>query len=66
MLPIQLIKGELKDDIIKYNDYEIGKVLIKNKFPFASIKYLNQNFNEKNEFSCGNAKIKVIKPGWIK
>jgi len=66
LLPIQLIKGELKDEIIKYNDYEIGKVLIKNKFPFASIKYLNENFNEKNEFNCGNAKIKIIKPSWIK
>ena len=66
LLPIQLIEGELKEDIIKYNENEIGKVLIKNKFPFASIKYLNENFNEKNEFNCGNAKIKVIKPSWIK
>ncbi len=66
LFPIQLIEGELKDEIIKYNDQEIGKVLIKNKFPFASIKYLNENFNEKNEFDCGNAKIKVIKPSWIK
>ena len=66
LFPIQIIEGELKDEIIKYNDQEIGKVLIKNKFPFASIKYLNENFNEKNEFNCGNAKIKIIKPGWIK
>ncbi len=66
LLPIQLIKGELKEDVIKYNENEIGKVLIKNKFPFASIKYLNENFNEKNEFSCGDAKIKIIKPNWIK
>ena len=66
LLPIKLIEGELTDDIIKYNDHEIGKVLIKNKFPFASIKYLNENFNEKNEFNCGNAKIKIIKPSWIK
>ena len=66
LLPIQLIEGELKDEIIKYNDQEIGKVLIKNKFPFASIKYLNENFNEKNEFNCGNAKVKVIKPSWVK
>ncbi len=66
LFPIQLIEGELKDEIIKYNDQEIGKVLIKNKFPFASIKYLNENFNEKNEFNCGNAKIKIIRPAWIK
>ena len=61
LFPIQLIEGELKDEIIKYNDQELGKVLIKNKFPFASIKYLNENFDEKNEFNCGNAKIKIIK-----
>ncbi len=66
LLPIQLIKGELKDDIIEYNNNEIGKVLIKNKFPFASIKYLNENFDEKNEFKCGNATIKIIQPSWIK
>ena len=66
LFPIQLIEGELKDEIIKYNDQEIGKVLIKNKFPFASIKYLNENFDEKNEFNCGSAIIKVIKPSWIK
>ena len=66
LLPIQLIEGELKDEIIKFNDHEIGKVLINKKFPFALIKYSNENFNEKNEFNCGNARIKVIKPSWIK
>ena len=66
LLPVQLIKGELEDDTIKYNNNEIGKILIKNEFPFASIKYLNENFSEKNEFNCGNAKIKIIKPSWIK
>jgi len=66
LFPIKLIRGELKDEIIKYNNVEIGKVLIKNKFPFASIKYLNENFNEINEFNCGDAIIKVIIPNWIK
>ena len=66
LFPIQLVKGKLEDEIIKYNNNEIGKILIKNEFPFASIKYLNENFDEKNEFNCGNAKIKIIKPSWIK
>ena len=66
LFPIQLVKGQLEDDIIKYNNNEIGKILIKNKFPFASIKYLNENFDIKKEFKCGNATIKVIKPSWIK
>tara|TARA_Y100001970_G_scaffold4623_1_gene5273 strand:+ start:1321 stop:2205 length:885 start_codon:yes stop_codon:yes gene_type:complete len=66
LFPIKIIRGELKDETIKYNNVEIGKVLIKNKFPFASIKYLNENFNKKNEFNCGDAIIKVIIPNWIK
>ena len=66
LLPIHLVKGKLKDEIIKYNNNEIGKVLIKNKFPFALIKFSNENFDTKNEFKCGNAVIKVIKPSWIK
>ena len=47
----------MEEDIIKYNNIEIGKVLIKDQFPFGSIKFLNENFDEKNEFSCGKAKI---------
>tara|TARA_Y100000590_G_C15544806_1_gene948457 strand:+ start:196 stop:1080 length:885 start_codon:yes stop_codon:yes gene_type:complete len=66
LFPIKLIKGELSSEIIKFNDKEIGKVVISNKFPFALIKYLNDNFDIKNEFQCGNALIKIIKPNWIK
>jgi len=65
LFPIKLIKGDLNDEIIKYNNNEIGKVLIKNDFPFALIKYLEKNFNINNEFKCGNAIIKIIKPNWI-
>ena len=66
LLPVHLINGELEDDVIKYNNNEIGKILIKNKFPFGLIKVSNENFDEKNEVVCGKAKIKIIKPSWIK
>ena len=66
LLPIQLIKGELKDDIIKYNDNEIGKVLIDKEYPFALIKYLDENFNGKSDFNTKKASIKIRKPEWIK
>ena len=67
LFPIEIIDGKLlEDEKIYNNNVEIGKVLIKNKFPFASIKYLNENFNEINEFNCGDATIKVIIPNWIK
>ena len=46
---------------------EAGKVMKgPNYFKPDLSKYLNENFNEKNEFNCGNARIKVIKPSWIK
>ena len=65
LFPIKVIKGEINNEIIEYNNYEFGKILIKNKYPFAVIKYLNKNFSFENEFYCGDAKIKIMKPEWI-
>ena len=67
LLPIQLINGELNQDDLIYNGkFEIGKVLINGKYPFALIKYLDDHFNEENEFKCGNSILKIKKPTWIK
>ena len=66
LLPIDLIEGELnKDDVIYNKNYEIGKVLLHNKYPFALIKYLDDNFNQKNELQTKNAKFKIRIPSWI-
>ena len=67
LLPIQLINGELNQDDLIYNGkFEIGKVLINGKYPFALTKYLDDHFNEENEFKCGNSMLKIKKPIWIK
>jgi len=67
LLPIHLIEGKLnQDDLIYSGEFEIGKVLIDSKYPFAIIKYLDDHFNEKNEFKCGNSLLKIKKPVWIK
>ena len=67
LLPINIVKGELTEgESIYYNDNEIGKVLIDKQYPFALIKYLNENFNEKANFNTKNAIIKIEKPNWIK
>ena len=50
--------------LIEYN--EIGKVLIDKEYPFALIKYLDENFNGKSEFNTKEASIKIEKPDWIK
>jgi folate-binding protein YgfZ len=66
LLPIELIEGEINQDDLIYNgEVEIGKVLINGKYPFALIKYLDENFNQKNESKSKNAKLRIKKPEWI-
>ena len=67
LLPIKIIKGKLLEgESIYYNENEIGKVLIEKDYPFALIKYLDENFDEKFDFITKGALIKIEKPNWIK
>jgi folate-binding protein YgfZ len=67
LLPINITKGELTEgESIYYNENEIGKVLIDNGYPFALIKYLDENFNRKSDFNTKEASIKIKLPDWIK
>ena len=67
LLPINITKGGLTEgESIYYNENEIGKVLIDNDYPFALIKYLDENFNGKSDFNTKEASIKIKLPDWIK
>ena len=67
LFAINVIDGELKEDLeIKSNEFEIGKILIKNKYPFAVMKFKDKNFSFEKKFKCGEATIKIIKPNSIK
>ena len=67
LLPIKLISGKLTEGAPIYtNDIEIGKVLIDDEYPFALIKYLNDNFKEDNELKSGNAVLRIKMPNWIR
>ena len=67
LLPINIVNGELTaGESIYYNENEIGKVLIDNGYPFALIKYLDENFNGKSDFNTKEASIKIKLPDWIK
>ena len=62
-----MIDGKLTEgESIYYNDNEIGKVLIDKEYPFALIKYLDENFNGKSGFNTKEASIKIEMPDWIK
>ena len=68
ILPIQKISGELiENDIIKYKNNEVGKVLIDNPHPFGLIKIVEPDLKEFTdiELVCGKSKVKILKPEWI-
>ena len=67
LLPLRLIKGELKEgSSIFNNENEIGKVLINDDYPFGLIKYLDNHFDQESEFKSEKATLKIKKPKWIK
>mgnify|MGYP001456716681 CR=1 FL=1 len=67
LFPINLISGKLYEGEGIFNkDNEIGKVLIDDDYPFALVKYLDKNFQEKIEFKTKEASFRIKKPEWIK
>ncbi len=67
LLPIEIIDGKLlEDETIYYNDVDIGKVLINEDYPFALVKYLNENFNKDFIFKGENATFRIFIPEWLK
>ena len=68
ILPVQKIAGEISEnDIIKYKDFEIVKIMISEPYSFGLIKVVDPDINEFNNIDliCGNSKIKIIKPDWV-
>ena len=63
---IKILEGKINAEEITYENKEIGKLLINNQNPFALIKFQSENFNFEDNLKCGEAKIKVIKPKWLK
>ena len=69
ILPVHKIKGEIyENDVIKYNDTEIGKIMIDKPYSFALIKVVEPDLKEftNTELLCGKSKVKIFKPEWIK
>ena len=65
-MPINIIEGKLYEgESILNNENEIGKVLIENEYPFALIKYLDQNFDQSLKFTTKEGSITIGKPYWI-
>ena len=68
ILPVQKITGEISEnDIIKYKDSEIGKIMINKPYSFALVKVVDPDLNDfvDIELVCGKSRIKIFKPTWI-
>ena len=68
ILPVQKITGEISEnDIIKYKDSEIGKIMIDKPYSFALVKVVQPDLKEltNTELMCGKSKVKILKPEWI-
>jgi folate-binding protein YgfZ len=67
LLPIEVIEGRLSEDEKIYNNnVEIGKVLINEEYPFALIKFLDNNFDKDQIFKSENGSFKIFIPEWLK
>ena len=68
ILPVQKVSGEISEnDIIKYKDNDVGKIMINEPYSFALIKVVDPDLNEfaNTELTCGKSKVKIFKPEWI-
>jgi len=68
ILPIEKVSGQISaNDIIKYKDSEVGKIMIDKPYSFALIKVVDPDLKEfaNMELMCGNSKVKILKPEWI-
>jgi len=68
ILPIEKVSGQISaNDIIKYKDNEVGKIMIDKPYSFALIKVVDPDLKEftNMELMCGNSKVKILKPEWI-
>ena len=66
LLPVKIIEGSINEgDSILDEDLSIGKILIDKYYPFAIIKFANNQFDFNSIYKVNNSKIKILKPDWI-
>ena len=54
-----------ENESIFNNNIEIGKVLINENYPFALVKFLDNNFENNKILKCEHGSLKIIAPQWL-
>ncbi len=68
LLPLKIKEGKvLEGDLIKFNNNDVGRILIVDPFPFALVKVIDPNISEflMKDLECGLAKVEITKPEWL-
>ena len=67
LLPVEIIDGKLDEgETVYHNEIEIGKILINEEYPFALIKFSNENFIKDHTLKGKNGLFKILIPEWLK
>jgi len=65
LFAIKVLEGQINSEEITFQNKNIGRLLINNKYPFALLKLENKKFDFDIDLKCGDAKIKALKPYWF-
>ena len=65
LFAIKVLEGQINSEEITFQNKNIGRLLINNKYPFALLKLENKKFDFDIDLKCGDSKIKAIKPYWF-
>ena len=65
LFAIKVLEGQINSEEISFQNKNIGRLLINNKYPFALFKLENKKFDFDIDLKCGDAKIKALKPNWF-
>jgi len=68
LLPVKLIKGKINEnEVIKFQNLEVGRILIDQPHPFAIVKLTNPNINKflNENLQCESGTVKIFAPKWL-
>ena len=68
LLPVKLIKGKINEnEVIKFQDFEVGRILIDQPYPFAIVKLTDPNINKflNENLQCESGTVKIFSPKWL-
>ena len=68
LLPVKLIKGKINEnEVIKFQNFEVGRILIDQPYPFAIVKLTDPNIDKflNKNLQCESGTVKIFSPKWL-